>query len=331
MQSRRTLLITKIALSLILVIGIIGMAAGPSLSSPAFGKDKHGQENQGKSKKQKDKHENRGKGNKDKRGKKQKNKKVKAEPIVAYAIQVDCTYDAGADESTCQIDADNPPNGKEINLFDLPEEDVCAPVLGGNARYVDPDPNTGVSGYRSTDSRGRMTLVLSGEVTAGGTATYWIKAANEIFPASGPGLICAEDQPLGAEATADPTSQPTDVPFQLTPEVTDSTGSIIVRSFTCSIAEARADYDWYGQCATDSAGTRYRLLRVDTETRDGLVTSTDETGRARFLSLQPGTYELTQADGDWCHAQSDNVDADGALTVEAGERTTVWIFTCAGP
>jgi hypothetical protein len=61
---------------------------------------------------------------------------------------------------------------------------------------------------------------------------------------------------------------------------------------------------------------------------DPLTTESDETGNASFDALDPGLYKLEMTDTNWCHATSDNVDADGNVTIEAGKRTTVWIFIC---
>jgi hypothetical protein len=322
----------RLAIALALTIGVLGLAASPSLSAPGFAKDKHGHGHNGTSPK-KDKHDNgKHKGqkkDKDKHdnGKHKGKKRVTAEQIATYTIRVDCSYDAAADQTTCTVDADHPEGGKKINLFVLSADDVCAPVVSSDAKLVDPDPNTGITGYRSTDSEGRLTLVLSGTVTAGGQATYWIKAASTVFPATGTGLVCAND---AANQTAAVTPAPAETQVPVTPEVSDTTGSVVVEAHDCPIATPQADYDWYGQCTPATSGSRYRLTRVDSETRDGLTTSTDATGRATFRALPPGTYELTQAEGDWCFAQSDNVNSDGSLTVAAGQRTSVWVFDCAG-
>jgi hypothetical protein len=344
MKPHRATSLFRILLTIMLAVGILGMATGQSLSSPALGKNKHGQghdtkshkphkDDKGHKKQDKEgKHDNgKHKGKQDKEKKDKKDKHVRAEPVVQYTVSVACTFDSATDETTCLFDADSPPGAKKINLFDVPADEVCTEVVGGDANYVDPDPNTNVTGYRSTDSDGELTLVFAGEVTTGGSATYWIKAASNILPASGPGLLCAATNVLPPDPTAQSTAAPTAAAtaVQLTPEVTDTTGSIIVLSHLCPLASPPADYDWYGQCTAQQSGVRYRLLRIDTETRDGLTTSTDETGRAQFMSLQPGTYELTQAEGDWCFAQSDNVDANGDLIVTAGNRTTVWVFVCA--
>lgn len=349
MRLYRASTLLRLVLAIVLAAGVVALATSPSLSSPALGKDKQGQEHHGNSgksdkgkhkghgKSQERKDKNKDKGHDDSRGRKDKRKvkktrQVAAQPIAQYTVQVDCSYDGSAGETTCLFDADNPPGGKKINLFDVPVEEICALVVGGDGRYVDPDPNTNVTGYRSTDSEGRMTLVFSGNVRTEASATYWIKAANNVFPATGPGLECRDpDQgQSNTQATLPPVATATPTPVTVLPEVTDSTGSIVVRSFSCPIAASVTDYDWYGQCTAQLSGVRYRLMRLDSETRDGLITSTDETGRAQFRSLQPGTYELTQAEGDWCFAQSDNVNADGNLTVTAGNRTTVWVFVCSG-
>jgi protocatechuate 3,4-dioxygenase beta subunit len=330
------MLLIRLAIALALTLGVLGLAASPSLSAPGFAKDKHGKDHTGKSPR-KDKHDNgKHKGqkkDKDKhdkgkhKGKNKGKKRVAAEQIATYTVRVDCSYDAAPDQTTCTVDADQPVGGKKINLFVLPMDDICAPVVSSDASYVDPDPNTGATGYRSTDSDGRLTLVLSGDVAAGGQATYWIKAASNIFPATGTGLVCAND---AANQTAAVTPTPAETQVPVTPEVTDTTGSVVVQAYDCPITTPQADYDWYEQCTSATSGSRYRLTRTDSETRDGLTTSTDATGRATFRALPPGTYELTQAEGDWCFAQSDNVKSDGSLTIAAGQRTSVWVFDCTG-
>src|SRR4029079_10105893 len=97
-----------------------------------------------------------------------KDKRVKAEPLAAYTVHAECTYEPALDQTTCDFDADSPAGGTKINLLDLPSDEICAPVVGGDARYVDPDPNTGVIGYRSTDPEGKFTLVSSRPVHTAG-------------------------------------------------------------------------------------------------------------------------------------------------------------------
>jgi hypothetical protein len=66
-----------------------------------------------------------------------------------------------------------------------------------------------------------------------------------------------------------------------------------------------------------------------------LATSdTNAQGRARFGNLSPGTYQLKPegALGSesmiWCYAESDRVDANGNIIVEADAESHVWSFTC---
>jgi hypothetical protein len=335
MRLIRPIFVIRFAITIALTLGVLAMSSTPSFSYPGFAKDNHGHngksENRGKGHKDKNKgkHEDNGK-HKGKDKKAKKDKRVKAEPLAAYTVHAECTYEPASDQTICNFDADSPAGGKKINLLDLPSDEICAPVVGGDARYVDPDPNTGVIGYRSTDPEGKFTLVFSGRVTAGGSATYWIKAASDIFPVTGMGLSCESREASVPQTTPPSAGVPTATAAAVTPEVTDTTGSVVVQAYDCPIATPAADYDWYGQCTPVSAGSRYRLMRLDSATRDAVTTSTDSSGRVTFRSLPPGTYQLTQADGDWCHAQSDDVNADGNLIVKAGGRTSVWVFTCAG-
>jgi hypothetical protein len=39
---------------------------------------------------------------------------------------------------------------------------------------------------------------------------------------------------------------------------------------------------------------------------------------------------LKEVNAVWCHAESDNVDAQGHVVVAAGKRASVWIFNCVG-
>jgi hypothetical protein len=302
-------------LAVLLTFGILAVAAGPTVSAPAQASHSKGKSEKAKSNHGKDKHK-----------KPKKAKKVKAMPTADYVVTVTCDYDSAADQSTCEIGAQAPAGAKKVQHVDLAAEQLCAEVLGGDADIADPDPHTGVNGYRSHGTEARFSLILAGEVTTDGHAIYWIKAASAIFPVNGPGFSCGNDQ---SKQLPEPgtTPQPS-ATAQAAQEVNDSSGSIVVVVRDCPVDSPPSEYDWYGACDVAESGLRYHLMPMDTATRDGLATSTDGEGRATFRLLVPGTYELTQANGDWCHAQSDNVDSDGNLIVDAGARTTVWIFTC---
>ena len=207
---------------------------------------------------------------------------------------------------------------------------------------LDPDPVTGVSGYTSSGGEDALNLVLDGVASPGGLATYLVKVTGDVLPARGPALQCARFQ-LQAEQTPvpRPTTEPATIPTQdpVTPvtdeatpesttELTDSTGSIVVEIYDCPIATPAADYDWFGECDRAAEGNRFRLVPAgeDQATSDQAVS--DAGGQARFSLLDPGLYVLTQLERDWCHAKSDGVDEQGNVVVTAGQRTTVWVFSC---
>lgn len=115
---------------------------------------------------------------------------------------------------------------------------------------------------------------------------------------------------------------------EATTELTDTTGSIVVEHFDCPIATVQSGYDWFGQCEPAGEGGRFRLVPDVEDPTDSLRAVTDAGGHARFSQLAPGVYVLTQLESDWCHAKSDGVDEQGNVVVTAGERTTVWAFSC---
>src|SRR5665811_668868 len=91
-----------------------------------------------------------------------------------YMVEVACELDAEANQTECAFSGVAPEGGKDISHIDLPEEAVCTDVIDGNHEYIDPDPNTGVTGYKSKGGEGSFTLVLDGEVTVAGSTTYWL-------------------------------------------------------------------------------------------------------------------------------------------------------------
>jgi hypothetical protein len=269
---------------------------------------------------------------KDKKDKKEKNEQQTG-PVTAaggYSIDVQCLYQEVDDHTTCTFTGVALEDAKKINHLVVPVDALCAEVLGSDAKFVDPDPNTHVTGYRTPGSTATTAIVLAGRVTADGKATYWFKTGGNVFPVTGPGLACTAAEPEAAAPTEAPaTETPVMTP---TPDVTDSSGAVLVQVYQCPIASADAvgaDYDWYGACAPGGGNHTFELTGTDASSA-GQTLATADDGQIQFGDVAPGRYALTLTDGAWCHAESDEVDADGNVIVTAGEQTTVWIFTCAG-
>ncbi len=119
--------------------------------------------------------------------------------------------------------------------------------------------------------------------------------------------------------------------FNVPEDLTGSTGAVTVYKYACPITTPPTSYDWFGHCSSQGGGVRFSLAILDGDRFLPVITgATDGDGILRFTRLQPGTYELTEVDATWCHAESDSVTAQGHLIVEAGERASVWIFNCVG-
>ena len=168
-----------------------------------------------------------------------------------------------------------------------------------------------------------------------GTATYWVEADKSLLPATGPGLICTEGKPAPKSTAASEVETPADAPTSESTTIPTTeavtTGRISIQVHACDMtaesAMASAETDWYGDCAHDGTTYRFQLESVDNgETR--VTATTDSEGLARFNELDPGRYRLTLVDLDWCHAESDAVDAEGLVQVKAGGTASVWIFVC---
>ena len=149
-----------------------------------------------------------------------------------------------------------------------------------------------------------LTLTLEGQVVPGRPATYWLDTEAGRRPASGPALVQVAEEP-------------------------DNTGVIIVESMACGIAEPQPNFDWFGQCTTPATTMRFSLYPSDGGTTPLAIMETNAQGRARFGDLPPGSYLLQPEGPVWCYAESDRVDANGNVLVEADAESHVWSFTCA--
>lgn len=247
-------------------------------------------------------------------------------PAATYLVAVACAYVPADDQSTCGFAGLTEAGTGDIGAIVVPASTVCAPVVGGV--QVETEDPTGDTGYGSpADAGGVVTLILTGEVRTDGSATYWVTTGESVQPATGPGLACpssASTSDTGDDAGVDDgTGTPTD--FEA--EVSDTTGAVEVQAYTCGDVPDPAAIDWFEACDPAAPGIDLTLTGVGKETPP-LTGTTGDTGQVVFGELSPGTYELTETDGAWCHAESDSVDAEGNVTVGAGERATVWIFHC---
>lgn len=317
----RATIIGRFLLSLLLLGGMLAVTfpAGPDSTIAAA---------QGKSDEKKKENPS-DKDDKEKKDKKDKQKDTGAAITASadYVVEVECDYDEGAGTTTCTFTAVAPEGAKKIVEFDLPQDAVCAEVVGGEYKYVDPDPNTNVTGYQSKGNTDVITLVLDGEVTVEGTTTFWMKAANEVFPVTAPGLGCTGAATFTLQVTpgsAQPTPEPTatEVP---------TTGELVVLVYTCAdVPEDTTDYDWFRLCNSEGGVHGLELAPVSEVAVDPVTMETDASGDATFADLEPGLYSLKPAGTTWCKAVSDNVDAEGNVIIEAGARTTVYTFVCEG-
>lgn len=255
-------------------------------------------------------------------------KAVETIPVASYVVAVDCHPTEDGAATTCDIVATVPEGSKDVSFVQIPAEALCAEVVETEAEFVDPDPNTHVTGYKSRGSEGALTLTLDGQVMTASTATFWIKTGDGIFPVEGPGLRC--DLAADAAATTDTTVT---VEFEVTPAATEapSTGNVAIAVLTCSgVPAAAADLDWFGECPPGADQPHDFALAPSDGSAEPLTATTDATGEATFADVAPGDYRLDLVDSSWCHAVSDSVTADSDVVVEAGATSTVWIFTCDG-
>lgn len=308
---------------------------------PTTDNDK-GESDKGKDKddKEDDKEEKKEEKDNDKEQKDQDKKdKKQVESVAPYTVTVVCSANPSSDSSSCTFTGQAPAGAKPVERLIVSPDELCGEVVGGDADVAKTDPKTHVSGYASRGKEGRFTLEFSGSVTVGGTATYWFKTGPTVVPARGPGLICEDSQPTPTAtsntldltplpATTEPPSTPTPTPV---PDVSDSTGAVRVETYVCAADVSASAPDWFGLCDPNSTSRNFRLAPVGDDgqpTTTGTAASTDDQGQVQFGALAPGDYELTLEDQQWCHAESDGVDDQGHLNVRAGERVTVWIFSC---
>ena len=143
------------------------------------------------------------------RGKKDKKDDPSAAPVevtAQYRVDLSCKAKGkdGGETSTCEFRAVAPEGAEKATRVIVPEDAVCADVVGGDFEQVEVRAGEGLNGYASKPDKQKFTLELDGEVTTGGTTAYWIVTAGGLFPAEGPALDCggaAALRPPGLHAT----------------------------------------------------------------------------------------------------------------------------------
>jgi hypothetical protein len=330
-------------LRLVLLLLVLTLATAPSLSAPSFvtsvvaDDDDKGQGNDDD-----DGDDDRGEGNDDKgkdkdkeKGKDKENKGKQVEATAGYTIEVACD-DLSDDATTdCTFTAVEPDGGKKVTHVLIPAELACAETSDKDVTWVDPDPNIHRAGLRHEGQK-PFTVTFDGLVTTGAAASYWVKAADEVMPAEGPALVCetaasefsvpasptTEAGPTESGGTLQPTSEPT---AEATSTPARTTGTILVSTYTCTgITADTPDVDWFGACTPGGDASTFSLSGGS----DTMSMDTAEDGTATFADLAPSTYDLDDTTRSWCHAESDNVNTEGNVVVEAGATTNVWLFYC---
>ncbi|MEZ4561361.1 MAG: SpaA isopeptide-forming pilin-related protein [Thermomicrobiales bacterium] len=119
--------------------------------------------------------------------------------------------------------------------------------------------------------------------------------------------------------------------FNVPEDLAGNTGAITVYKYACPVTTPSASFDWYNRCDPQGEGVVFNLSVQNGDTFEPVTTAaTDADGILRITRLAPGIYDLQEANAVWCHAESDAVDANGHVVVEAGQRASVWIFNCVG-
>lgn len=205
-------------------------------------------------------------------------------------------------------------SGGNVTVGDVRgDNDIAIDASGGtaNADASGGDNNVAVAGggqpaggqAAQNIDFGVLELTLEGEVVPGKLTTYWVDTDQGRRPAPGPALVQVANE---------------------TPE----TGTVIAEARTCPIAAAEAGFDWFGQCTAPATGMAFNLFAADDLTTPLATVDVNAQGRSPFGGLAPGTYQLQPVGQAWCYAESDNVDAQGQVIVEAGLESHVWTFIC---
>jgi hypothetical protein len=211
-------------------------------------------------------------------------------------------------------------SGGSVTVGDVRGDDVNVAIdASGGTASADAsggDNNVAIAGGGQVDNDtaqvvelSTLTLELEGKVVPGRQTTYWVDTDIGRRPASGPALVQVAEE-------------------------TENSGAVIAEAKMCSIPQPQQGFDWFGQCTAPVTGMSFSLYPESGASTPLATTDTNAQGRARFGNLPPGTYQLKPegALGSesmiWCYAESDRVDANGNIIVEADAESHVWSFTC---
>ena len=94
-----------------------------------------------------------------------------------------------------------------------------------------------------------------------------------------------------------PGQQLTCVAFNVPPQVTKTTGSILIHKLNCPIKTPPAGYNFEVNCKPQTFSVQFSLSIYNGETQEfepKTAGGTNSDGLLRFDNLTPGTYELTE-------------------------------------
>jgi Prealbumin-like fold domain len=211
-------------------------------------------------------------------------------------------------------------SGGSVTIGDVGGDDVNVAIdASGGTASADAsggDNNVAIAGggqVRDDNTQlvelSKLSLELEGNVVPGRQTTYWVDTDIGRRPASGPALVQVAEE-------------------------TESSGAIIAEAKMCDIPQPQQGFDWFGQCTAPVTGMSFSLYPEGDAATPLATADTNAQGRARFGNLAPGTYQLKPegalgSEGIiWCYAESDRVDANGNIIVEADAESHVWSFTC---
>ncbi len=122
--------------------------------------------------------------------------------------------------------------------------------------------------------------------------------------------------------------------FQVPPLYDADHGAIQVQKYNCPLTERQRGYDYENECERATEPVPFEIQQIDPKSGDlvgdPVRVNTNADGIVQFPMLLPGTYKLTEVDGEWCFAQSNSVDANGDVVVRQDKLSEVWVYNCVG-